>query len=551
MPGSFGENFPYSNFHDLNMDWIIKIAKDFLDQYTHIQEIIANGEQSLQDLTASGLEQLQTKADTLETLLQQWYDTHSADIANQLTEALADLSDWYDEHVGFLNQYVQDSIASFNTQATNKAQEVIASIPSDYTNLAKHALQTLPTIRTDNNITGTIYADFDTLPCDRITFYSGANPAHKPTAAAFVGYVITINYQGDIVNDNNRQFSIQLAMTCGSITGTENNTLYCRVKYSTWSEWTAIRNSNTDLINIISTIFTDSNTSGTAYADFDNFPVGELVFLSGTTTLHRPLPKTFTGYALTLNYYGKNATTETQFKIQFAFYIASPASGLSNRLYMRTKYADWTAWKEFNLNTNYRLYRGLKDFTVLGDSISVGISYPTTDHGVHVKSWAKYIAEDCNSNADVYAQGGLTTGGMISSPNYSTAITNSHGNQYAIIALGINDVNESVSLTTFETNYRQLVNDCLTNHQFVFCLTIPAGLQSAARADYNTVIRNVCNDIYGAFVLDTDDHSYEISPLTWNGHMSSTGYAGLASIIETCMDELMSRSIFFLHGLTD
>ena len=24
--GAFGENFPYSNFHDLNMDWIIKIA---------------------------------------------------------------------------------------------------------------------------------------------------------------------------------------------------------------------------------------------------------------------------------------------------------------------------------------------------------------------------------------------------------------------------------------------------------------------------------------------------------------------------------------------
>ena len=38
--GAFGENFPYTNFHELNMDWIIKIAKDFLDQYTHIQQII-------------------------------------------------------------------------------------------------------------------------------------------------------------------------------------------------------------------------------------------------------------------------------------------------------------------------------------------------------------------------------------------------------------------------------------------------------------------------------------------------------------------------------
>ena len=90
--GAFGENFPYSNFHDLNMDWIIKIAKDFLDQYTHIQEVIANGEQSLQDLTTSGLEQLQEKADALEALLQQWYDTHSEDIAHELATALEDIS---------------------------------------------------------------------------------------------------------------------------------------------------------------------------------------------------------------------------------------------------------------------------------------------------------------------------------------------------------------------------------------------------------------------------------------------------------------------------
>ena len=61
--GAFGENFPYSNFHDLNMDWIIKIAKDFLDQYTHIQETID-----------TGLENLDNKAEELENLLQQQFD---------------------------------------------------------------------------------------------------------------------------------------------------------------------------------------------------------------------------------------------------------------------------------------------------------------------------------------------------------------------------------------------------------------------------------------------------------------------------------------------
>ena len=122
--GIFGEGFPYSNFHDLNMDWIIKIAKDFLDQYTHIQEIIANGEQSIQDLTASGLSDLQDKADELEALLQAWYDTHSNDIANQLASALQSM-----------NTALTNMINTFNQSAVDKAQETLESIPQDYTDL--------------------------------------------------------------------------------------------------------------------------------------------------------------------------------------------------------------------------------------------------------------------------------------------------------------------------------------------------------------------------------------------------------------------------------
>ena len=112
--GAFGENFPYSNFHDLNMDWIIKIAKDFLDQYTHIQQIIEDGETSIQNITEQGLEDLQTKATQLENLLQQWYDTHSEDIAQELATA----------------------VANFAIQAQEKAEETLESIPADYTSLA-------------------------------------------------------------------------------------------------------------------------------------------------------------------------------------------------------------------------------------------------------------------------------------------------------------------------------------------------------------------------------------------------------------------------------
>lgn len=119
------ENFPYSNEHQLNLDWIIKIAKDFLEQYTHIQQLIADGETSLQNITTEGLQQLQTKADDLESLLNQWYNTHSQDIANQLAQALADLA-----------AESQTVFNAFEEDVEEKASQTIASIPADYTQLS-------------------------------------------------------------------------------------------------------------------------------------------------------------------------------------------------------------------------------------------------------------------------------------------------------------------------------------------------------------------------------------------------------------------------------
>lgn len=136
--GAFGEGFPYSNYHDLNMDWIIKVAKDFLDQYTTIQQIISDGTDSLNTTIADGIEDLEEKKTELENLLDTWYDTHSEDIANQLANALADLNAWYTLHSGYLDQYLSTSISAFNSAAELKASQTIATIPDDYTTLSNN-----------------------------------------------------------------------------------------------------------------------------------------------------------------------------------------------------------------------------------------------------------------------------------------------------------------------------------------------------------------------------------------------------------------------------
>ena len=124
--GGFGENFPYSNFHDMNQDWLIKIAKDFLDQYTNIQETITDGN-----------EQLTQKATELEQLLQEWYNTHSEDIANQLASALQEISDYADSKF-------QTKLTAFNTAADTKAATVLESIPADYTQLSDNVTKNIP-----------------------------------------------------------------------------------------------------------------------------------------------------------------------------------------------------------------------------------------------------------------------------------------------------------------------------------------------------------------------------------------------------------------------
>ena len=79
-----GENFPYTNFHDMNMDWIIKIAKDFLDQYTHLQDVITQGESDITDLSEEKMAALTAEYERIDGLLNSWYTTHSEDITNEL-----------------------------------------------------------------------------------------------------------------------------------------------------------------------------------------------------------------------------------------------------------------------------------------------------------------------------------------------------------------------------------------------------------------------------------------------------------------------------------
>ena len=169
--GAFGENFPYSNFHDLNMDWIVKIAKDFLDQYTTIQDVITTGETELEELSVQ-----------LTDALNEWYDTHSEDIAEQLADALSDLNNWYTTHQNYLDQTLASNIAAFNLAAETKAEQTIATIPADYSSLASQVADMPPL-----NVDGTVIQDGTNL---------------IPTATVYEGKYVSISNNAIVLITN-------------------------------------------------------------------------------------------------------------------------------------------------------------------------------------------------------------------------------------------------------------------------------------------------------------------------------------------------------------
>lgn len=128
------EQFPYANFHEMNMDWVIKVVKDFLDKYEYIEELINTGKTDIVNLTNEELQALTDKKNELEALLQAWYDSHSADIAQQLA----------------------DAISTFNTAADDKAAQTIASIPADYTTLSNNVVGLMSTTDAMNGDADTV-----------------------------------------------------------------------------------------------------------------------------------------------------------------------------------------------------------------------------------------------------------------------------------------------------------------------------------------------------------------------------------------------------------
>lgn len=104
------ENLPYTNFHDLNLDWIIAEIKKFREQYEGIQTLIDTGKVEINQETADSLSQLN-----------QWFNTHSSEMQAMTAADLRELETRFSALIGTIPADFSALISQVNDLQEDRA----------------------------------------------------------------------------------------------------------------------------------------------------------------------------------------------------------------------------------------------------------------------------------------------------------------------------------------------------------------------------------------------------------------------------------------------
>lgn len=506
------ENFPYSDMHQLNLDWIVKIAKDFLEQYTHIQETITQG-----------LEDLDEKAENLQQLLQAWYDEHSEDIANQLADALEDLNEWYTQHQNYLDQTLQTNLATFNQAANQKTQESIASIPADYSSLAALVQKINNNVKYNPVIAGASFLNniFSILPALTPTLaetgkawningtttsgsdysYSKYSVASNKQYLARGGswgdnwplaafYDSSNNLLGvDQTKSNTRYHSCIITPPANTsyviINGAYTTTPVLKeLSFDTYEK--IIGNTLRPFANEINPSFI---TDHPEYAYIRNWEANAVynITQSGSAELvDKPAGFTTFGNLIKLNGSGYSGGSEKQ--------------GYTQYLLVSTGRV-WSGFDDGGRITwfNVRDSRVSRKYLIVGDSYCEGYTHDTQNSG-----WGRYFVEELNlSNTyyDILYQGGA---GFANGDFYDLINSKTYEDQYTdiIICGGFNDT--EYTFTEIVTAIKNVITLCYNKGWFpniyIGCIAYTKqGTGSGALANWQTVRQNIITKVLPAY----------------------------------------------------
>lgn len=182
------ENFPYTNFHDLNQDWILQQLKTIDDKIAQVN---------------SALEQLDAYTTAFNQLSEMYYrlegdfEAFKYDVNTQLSNGIQDLNNRFNEQVAYMNSLY----ASFTVDNRNMITALQAEITSldnllqqVITNLEDSIILFNPLTGEENTLQQIIYYLASLHMGDALT--ATEYDALDLTATAYDAYAITA-YQYD------------------------------------------------------------------------------------------------------------------------------------------------------------------------------------------------------------------------------------------------------------------------------------------------------------------------------------------------------------------
>lgn len=530
--GPFGNGMPYSNFHGMNLDWVIQIAKDFLDQYTHIQDTIDDGEQSLED-----------KETELEALLDAWYTTHSQDIAQTLAQAILD----------------------FGTAAQAEATRVIGTIPADYTELSGdvttlEGLQPRYLASGRNIINNTNYAslitdgDFNSMVDSLGIWYCNALTAadHQPITT-MTGMLVIMKY-----SDSQTIGTMQMFFANdGRFWYRTNHGSSDNPTWDDWHKYDASEYLTSARMQINENNYLDVMTDG----DFDNLYQDQRVYYVGNleSALNMPVAR-MNGMFMVYKY-----VPSSDIGVMQIYY------GNDGQVFYRTSHGlslSWERWRTVGQRMNEATCNILRKVVCCGDSYVAGYIVDSQDNVNRYNvnyAWPHYM-EKLTGNTWINCG--------VSGANSYQWLTNDRGlvkaqlagkAQAYTLSLMINDASEDVDRhldvgvpedigtenMTYYAQYSKIIRNlaAINSSAYIFITTIP---DEAARYEtYNQAVRDIYNaykDTYNVHLLDLYAYIdlYAIRSLTQarrGGHYIAPGYEQFAEIFAWILSDYIDNNV--------
>ena len=185
--------FPYTNTHELNLDWVLQVVKDFQTKYTTFDQALADALEAIETAKTGSLEDMQTALTAaLESISGDLASAQAAISTDQASAQAAISADRADAL-----QAVQFALTSALATLTSSEGEATARINSLYNTLPTSAQDIINRMNIlDDIITGNTPESFVWLQGDYI-YEEGVTPPTPPainTESEFYNYRVSSRY---------------------------------------------------------------------------------------------------------------------------------------------------------------------------------------------------------------------------------------------------------------------------------------------------------------------------------------------------------------------